>query len=231
MVCAPLPSSISLSVGAPRDRQHPPRRRPRPSGAAEASSRAADVSVCPRCQGHTHPPWRCWRRAARSSAPSSTTTSAPRSSSNSRPWRPARRHALRRLQQRRSGRRRPSRDHRRPRARLLPPCGRRARRGPHPRAQPQGPPRPQTGSGKGTSPSPASSASINTSRGGLVDTIALIEALKSGATGAAGLDVYEEEGDYFFEDHSDAVITDDLLARLMTFNNVLITSHQAFLTE
>lgn len=72
---------------------------------------------------------------------------------------------------------------------------------------------------------------INTSRGGLVDTRALIEALKTGQLGAAGLDVYEEEADYFFEDHSATVITDDLLARLMTFNNVLITSHQAFLTR
>jgi len=72
---------------------------------------------------------------------------------------------------------------------------------------------------------------INTSRGGLVNTIDLIEALKSGQVGAAGLDVYEEEEAYFFEDFSSAIITDDLLARLMTFNNVLITSHQAFLTR
>ncbi|MGF1507913.1 MAG: 2-hydroxyacid dehydrogenase [Myxococcota bacterium] len=72
---------------------------------------------------------------------------------------------------------------------------------------------------------------INTSRGGLVDAKALIEGLKSGRIGGAGLDVYEEESEYFFEDRSDRVITDDLLARLMTFNNVLITSHQAFLTS
>ncbi len=72
---------------------------------------------------------------------------------------------------------------------------------------------------------------INTSRGGLVDAQALIDGLKSGHIGAAGLDVYEEESEYFFEDRSDRVITDDLLARLMTFNNVLITSHQAFLTS
>lgn len=72
---------------------------------------------------------------------------------------------------------------------------------------------------------------INTSRGGLVDAGALIDALKSGQIGAAGLDVYEEESEYFFEDRSDRVITDDLLARLITFNNVLITSHQAFLTK
>lgn len=72
---------------------------------------------------------------------------------------------------------------------------------------------------------------INTSRGGLVDTKALIRGLKSGRIGSAGLDVYEEESDYFFEDRSDSVITDDVLARLLTFNNVLITSHQAFLTR
>jgi D-lactate dehydrogenase len=72
---------------------------------------------------------------------------------------------------------------------------------------------------------------INTSRGALVDTAALIAGLKSGHLGAAGLDVYEEENEYFFEDRSDEVITDDLLARLLTFPNVLVTSHQAFLTS
>lgn len=72
---------------------------------------------------------------------------------------------------------------------------------------------------------------INTSRGALLDTAALIEALKSRHIGAAGLDVYEEEEAYFFQDRSSDIITDDLLARLMTFNNVLITSHQGFLTE
>jgi D-lactate dehydrogenase len=72
---------------------------------------------------------------------------------------------------------------------------------------------------------------INTSRGGLVDTAALIDSLKSGHLGAAGLDVYEEEADYFFEDRSGGVIEDDLLARLMTFPNVIVTSHQAFLTR
>ncbi|HSO22865.1 MAG TPA: D-lactate dehydrogenase family protein [Chondromyces sp.] len=72
---------------------------------------------------------------------------------------------------------------------------------------------------------------INTSRGGLVNTAALIDALKSGHLGAAGLDVYEEESEYFFEDRSGKVIKDDLLARLMTFPNVIVTSHQAFLTH
>ncbi|MCU0694604.1 MAG: 2-hydroxyacid dehydrogenase [Polyangiaceae bacterium] len=71
---------------------------------------------------------------------------------------------------------------------------------------------------------------INTSRGGLVDAAALIEGLKNGRIGAAGLDVYEEESEYFFEDRSGQVVSDDLLARLMTFPNVLITSHQGFLT-
>jgi D-lactate dehydrogenase len=72
---------------------------------------------------------------------------------------------------------------------------------------------------------------INTSRGGLVDTAALIAGLKSGRIGSAGLDVYEEESGYFFENRSDVVITDDQLARLLTFPNVLITSHQGFLTR
>jgi D-lactate dehydrogenase len=72
---------------------------------------------------------------------------------------------------------------------------------------------------------------INTSRGALVDTAALITGLKSGHLGGAGLDVYEEESEYFFEDRSDEVITDDLLARLLTVPNVLVTSHQAFLTS
>jgi D-lactate dehydrogenase len=71
---------------------------------------------------------------------------------------------------------------------------------------------------------------INTSRGELVDTHALIEALKKGKIGAAGLDVYEEESEYFFEDFSASGINDDMLARLMTFPNVLITAHQGFFT-
>ncbi|HBN74888.1 MAG TPA: hydroxyacid dehydrogenase, partial [Planctomycetaceae bacterium] len=72
---------------------------------------------------------------------------------------------------------------------------------------------------------------INTSRGGLIDTLALIEGLKSGHIGSAGLDVYEEEAGIFFNDISDQILNDDVLARLMTFNNVVITSHQAFLTR
>ncbi len=70
---------------------------------------------------------------------------------------------------------------------------------------------------------------INTSRGGLVDTRALIKGLKSGKVAAAGLDVYEEEAGVFFHDVTD-MLTDDVLARLLTFNNVVVTSHQAFLT-
>lgn len=72
---------------------------------------------------------------------------------------------------------------------------------------------------------------INTGRGALIKTDDLIEGLKSKKVGYAGLDVYEEESDYFFEDFSDEVISDDTLARLLSLNNVLITSHQAFFTE
>jgi D-lactate dehydrogenase len=72
---------------------------------------------------------------------------------------------------------------------------------------------------------------INTSRGALVDTPALIEALKRAHVGAAGLDVYEEEAGVFFNDLSEFVLQDDVLARLLTFPNVLITSHQGFLTR
>ena len=71
---------------------------------------------------------------------------------------------------------------------------------------------------------------INTSRGALIDSLALIDAIKSGHLGGAGLDVYEEESDVFYEDLSASVIQDDVLARLVTLPNVLITSHQAFLT-
>jgi D-lactate dehydrogenase len=71
---------------------------------------------------------------------------------------------------------------------------------------------------------------INTSRGALVDTAAAIEGLKSGKIGHLGLDVYEEEGDLFFEDLSDTVIKDDTFSRLLTFPNVLVTGHQAFFT-
>jgi D-lactate dehydrogenase len=72
---------------------------------------------------------------------------------------------------------------------------------------------------------------INAGRGALIDTQALISALKSGQVGSAGLDVYEEEEDIFFQDLSGKIISDDILARLMTFSNVLITSHQGFLTQ
>jgi len=72
---------------------------------------------------------------------------------------------------------------------------------------------------------------INTSRGALVDSRALIAALKRGQVGSAGLDVYEEEAGIFFRDLSEQVLQDDVLARLLTFSNVLITSHQAFLTH
>jgi D-lactate dehydrogenase len=72
---------------------------------------------------------------------------------------------------------------------------------------------------------------INVSRGALIDTTALIEALKSGKLGGVALDVYEEEEGVFFEDLSGEVLQDDELARLLTFPNVLITSHQAFLTH
>lgn len=71
---------------------------------------------------------------------------------------------------------------------------------------------------------------INTGRGALVDAAALIAGLKTGAIGYLGLDVYEEEGDLFFEDLSDQVLQDDVFARLLTFPNVLITGHQAFFT-
>lgn len=71
---------------------------------------------------------------------------------------------------------------------------------------------------------------INTSRGALIDTEAAIQGLKSGKIGYLGLDVYEQEGDLFFEDFSNTVIQDDTFERLLTFPNVLITGHQAFFT-
>ncbi|MBD8123719.1 2-hydroxyacid dehydrogenase [Pseudomonas lutea] len=72
---------------------------------------------------------------------------------------------------------------------------------------------------------------INTGRGALVNTPALIDALKSGQLGYLGLDVYEEEAQLFFEDRSDLPLQDDVLARLLTFPNVVVTAHQAFLTR
>jgi D-lactate dehydrogenase len=72
---------------------------------------------------------------------------------------------------------------------------------------------------------------INSSRGGLVDTSALVAALKERRIGGVGLDVYEEEAGVFFYDKSHEVIADDMLARLMTFPNVLVTSHQAYFTR
>ena len=72
---------------------------------------------------------------------------------------------------------------------------------------------------------------INTGRGQLIHTNALIEGLKNKKIGSAGLDVYEEESEYFYEDKSDRIIDDDVLARLLSFNNVIVTSHQAFFTR
>lgn len=72
---------------------------------------------------------------------------------------------------------------------------------------------------------------LNTSRGALIDTEALLDGIKSRKIGAACLDVYEEESDVFFEDFSGHIIDDDNLARLISMPNVLVTSHQAFLTE
>lgn len=72
---------------------------------------------------------------------------------------------------------------------------------------------------------------VNTSRGAVIDTKAVIRGLKSGRIGALGMDVYEEEGDLFFEDLSDRFIPDDVFARLLTFPNVLVTGHQAFFTD
>lgn len=72
---------------------------------------------------------------------------------------------------------------------------------------------------------------INTGRGQLIHTNDLIDGLKEKKIAAAGLDVYEEEGEYFYEDKSDKIIDDDVLARLLSFNNVIVTSHQAFFTK
>jgi len=72
---------------------------------------------------------------------------------------------------------------------------------------------------------------VNTSRGAVIDTPAVIAALKSGRLGSLGLDVYEEEGDLFFRDLSGEAIRDDVFARLLTFPNVVVTGHQAFFTE
>ena len=72
---------------------------------------------------------------------------------------------------------------------------------------------------------------INTGRGQLINTNDLIEGLKEKKIAAAGLDVYEEEGEYFYEDKYDKIIDDDVLARLLSFNNVIVTSHQAFFTK
>ncbi|MGB4102101.1 MAG: 2-hydroxyacid dehydrogenase [Alphaproteobacteria bacterium] len=72
---------------------------------------------------------------------------------------------------------------------------------------------------------------INTSRGGLIDTMALIQALKARRLGAVGLDVYEGEGDLFFRDLSGQVMQDDIFVRLLSFPNVLVTGHQSFLTQ
>ncbi len=71
---------------------------------------------------------------------------------------------------------------------------------------------------------------VNTSRGGLVDAEAAIEALKSGQLGGLAMDVYEQEADLFFEDLSNEILADDVIARLLTFPNVLVTGHQAFFT-
>ena len=72
---------------------------------------------------------------------------------------------------------------------------------------------------------------INTSRGALLDTVTIINGLKSGKIGYLGLDVYEEEEEIFFEDRSGLILSDDVFARLLTFPNVIITGHQAFFTR
>lgn len=72
---------------------------------------------------------------------------------------------------------------------------------------------------------------VNTSRGGLVDTPAVIDALRAGHLGGLAIDVYEEEAGLFFEDRSEEILTDDAFARLLTFPNVIVTAHQAFFTR
>jgi len=72
---------------------------------------------------------------------------------------------------------------------------------------------------------------VNTSRGALIDAEALLEGIKARKIGGACLDVYEEEGDIFFEDRSGHIVDDDVLARLISMPNVIVTSHQAFLTR
>ena len=72
---------------------------------------------------------------------------------------------------------------------------------------------------------------INTSRGAVIDTKAAIDALKNGQLGYLGIDVYEQEEKLFFKDLSDSIIPDDTIARLISFPNVLITSHQGFFTK
>ncbi|MNL52669.1 D-lactate dehydrogenase [compost metagenome] len=72
---------------------------------------------------------------------------------------------------------------------------------------------------------------INTGRGGLIDTSAIIAALKTGLIGSLGLDVYEQESEFFFQDFSESIIQDEQLSQLISFPNVLITGHQGFLTH
>lgn len=78
---------------------------------------------------------------------------------------------------------------------------------------------------------PSGAIVVNTSRGALINATAAIAAVKSGHLGGLALDVYEEEADLFFEDHSSAIIQDDVLMRLLSFPNVVVTSHQAFFTR
>ena len=72
---------------------------------------------------------------------------------------------------------------------------------------------------------------INTSRGAIINTKDVIKGLKSSKIGYLGLDVYEEEEELFFEDHSETIVQDDVLMRLISFPNVIVTAHQAFFTQ